>query len=151
MENLTFSVSGYNTSATQFKVKARGFELLIDEPESLGGTDEGANPVEFTLASFAGCLNVVGHIVAKELGITIHKLSIEVEGDINPKRFLGTSYDERAGFKSLRLKIKPETDATPEQLENWLNIVENRCPVRDTISGFTPIAVKLEKAEEIPA
>ena len=45
--------------------------LIVDEPEALNGTDEDANPVEYILAGFAGCVNVVGHLVAKELGFKI--------------------------------------------------------------------------------
>ena len=145
MSDLKFSFAGENTSATQFIGKARQFTLVVDEPEGLGGTDEDANPVEYILAGFAGCINVIGHLVAKELGFVIKNLKIEVVGDLNPERFFGTSFQDRAGFKSIRLNLIPETDATVETLVKWLQIVEDRCPVRDNLQNSTPVRISLEK------
>ncbi len=150
MSDLKFTVSGESTSATQFIGKARHFELIIDEPEALNGADSAANPVEYILAGFAGCINVVGHLVAKELGFTIDKLKIEVSGDINPERFLGASNKERAGFKSIQLSLIPETDASIETLVKWLEIVEARCPVKDNLTNKTPIKISVEKEFNLP-
>ena len=145
MSDLKFSVSGESTSSTQFVANARQFKLIVDEPEGLGGTDKDANPVEYILAGLAGCINVIGHIVAKELGFTINKLNIEVSGDINPNKFLGASDDERAGFKSIELNLVPETNASIEILSKWLTIVEERCPVKDNLNNKTPVKLSVEK------
>jgi len=61
---LKFSVKAESENPTKTIVEARGFKIIIDEPESLGGTNDGANPVEYVLGALAGCLNVVGHVVA---------------------------------------------------------------------------------------
>mgnify|MGYP006187738993 CR=1 FL=1 len=145
MSDLIFSVKGESNSPAQFIAKTRQFKLIIDEPEGLGGTDEGANPVEYILAGLAGCLNVVGHIVAKELGFTIDKLKIELVGNINPDRLFGGSDNERAGFKKIDLKLIPETDAPLEILVKWLKIVQKRCPIKDNLMNITPIGISLEK------
>ena len=145
MSDLKFTVYGESNSATQFKVKARHFNLIVDEPEGLGGTDEDANPVEYILAGLAGCINVIGHIVAKELGFEINKLSIDVSGEINPNKFLGISNEERAGFKSIRLNLVPETTADIVTLSKWLTIVEERCPVKDNLYNKTPLKLSVEK------
>lgn len=145
MSDLKFSVHGESTSSTQFVANARQFKLIVDEPEGLGGTDEDANPVEYILAGLAGCINVIGHIVAKELGFNINKLNIEVSGDINPNKFLGQSNDERAGFKSIGLNLIPETNASIETLSKWLTIVEERCPVKDNLNNKTPVRLSVEK------
>ncbi len=145
MSDLKFSVYGESTSSTQFIAKARQFRLIVDEPEELGGTDQDANPVEYILAGLAGCINVVGHIVAKELGFTINKLNIEVSGNVNPDKFLGQSNDERAGFKSIGLNLIPETDANIVALTKWLTIVEERCPVKDNLNNKTPVKLSVEK------
>ena len=149
MSDLRFSVAGENSSATQFIGKTRQFTLVVDEPEALGGTDEDANPVEYILAGFAGCANVIGHVVAKELGFTIRKLKIEVSGELNPNRFLGASYNERAGFKSISLNLIPDTDASIEILTKWLQIVEERCPVKDNLQNLTPVKVAVEKKNDL--
>ncbi len=145
MSDLKFSVNGESNSSTQFVAKARQFKLIIDEPNDLGGTDQDANPVEYILAGLAGCINVIGHIVAKELGFEIKKLNIEVSGDLNPNKFLGVSDNERAGFKSIGLNLIPETDADINILSEWLTIVEKRCPVKDNLNNKTPVKLSVEK------
>ncbi|MBJ7880301.1 OsmC family protein [Gelidibacter salicanalis] len=145
MSDLIFSVQGESSSAAKFIAKTRQFKLVVDEPEDLGGTDENANPVEYLLAGLAGCINVVGHLVAKELGFSIKKLTIEISGNINPNKLFGSSNDERAGFKKIDLKLIPETDASIEILAEWLRIVEDRCPVKDNLTNITPLNVSVEK------
>ena len=86
MSVLNFSINGESKSATKFESKAQNFGLTIDEPKNLGGKDEGPNPVEYILAGYAGCLNVVFNIVAKERGINIHNLKLDVNGDLNPSK-----------------------------------------------------------------
>lgn len=144
MSDLTFSVHGISESPTKFVAKARNFNLVIDEPSALGGTDEGANPIEFLLSSYAGCLNVMGHIVAEELGFHIEQLEIKVSGRLNPERFSGVSYQDRAGIKDIKVELKPTTHASVKQLKEWVEIIENRCPVNDNLRNVTPTEITVE-------
>ena len=145
MSDLKFSVQGQSHSATKFTATARQFSLVIDEPEALGGRDESANPVEYILAGLAGCLNVVGHLVAKELQFELKQLDIEISGAINPNRFLGLTKDERAGFKSINVCLKTDAVTDAVTLEKWLDIVQDRCPVKDNLLNQTPLKLKLEQ------
>ena len=142
---LNFSTSGDSHSATKFVTNSRTFGFIVDEPPALGGTDHGANPVEYLLAGLAGCLNVVAHMVAKEQGINLRALKISVEGDIDPARLLGLSNDERAGFQSLRIILIPDTDSSPEALLKWLDTIEERCPVRDNLANITPLEIGIKE------
>lgn len=144
MSDLTFQFKGQSLSATKFEGNSRNFTLTIDEPEELGGKNEAANPVEFILAGFAGCLNVVAHLVAKELNITIKTLSIEIKGDLNPAKFLGLSNDERAGYKQINVFIKAETNADEKLYQQWIEEINLRCPVKDNLLNPTPVDIKLE-------
>ena len=145
MSDILFNVKGESHSPAKFIAKTGKFQLIIDEPEALGGTDEAPSPVEYILAGLAGCLNVVGHIVAKELGFTIDTLKIEVTGNLNPDRLLGVSNSERAGFKKIDLKLIPETVASIDVLVDWLKIVQERCPVKDNLMNTTLIGTSVEK------
>lgn len=140
---LNFGVSAKSETATKTIVKARNFEIIIDEPQDLGGSDQGANPVEYVLAALCGCLNVVGHLVAKEMNINLKGLSFEINGDLDPSKFMGKETEGRAGFCGIHVTIKPDTDADPSTLETWKNSVEQRCPVSDNISNITPVEIVL--------
>lgn len=146
MSNLTFSIKGRNENPTRFVANARHFQLIVDEPEDLGGTDQAANPVEFLLAAYAGCLNVMGHIIAKEQNIELRSLEIELEGDLDPSKVFGKPTVNRPGYQEIRVKIIPDSDATPEQLNHWLETVESRCPVNDNLLNPTPIKLVVESA-----
>ncbi|MBS3933859.1 MAG: OsmC family protein [Truepera sp.] len=130
-------------NSTKTVVEAREFTIVVDEPPSLGGNDEGANPVEYVLAALAGCLNVVGHVVAKEMGFELKSLRLELEGDLDPARFLGAHTEQRAGYQAIRVSLHPETDASAAVLAEWLAAVKRRCPVSDNLANPTPVAINL--------
>lgn len=143
MPNMQVNVKATKENPTKTVVKARNFEMIIDEPANLGGTNGGANPVEYVLAALSGCLNVVGHVVAKEMGFEIKSLEIELDGELNPARFMGKSDEERAGYQAINVKMKPETDADEATLKTWIEKVENRCPVSDNLANATPVNITL--------
>ena len=97
MADSRFRVKAHSESPTKTIVKARQFEIVVDEPAELGGTDLGANPVEYVLAAFAGCLNVMAHVIAKELNFELRGVEIDLYGDLNPARLFGMGFDVRAG------------------------------------------------------
>lgn len=143
--DLKFSVTARSETQTRVEVKARNFTIYVDEPPQLGGEDKGANPVEYVLAALAGCLNVVGHLVAKEMGITLQELSIEIQGILNPAKFQGKSYHERAGYKQIDVSINVKTSADDQTLAKWLKVVEERCPVSDNLANPTPLRITFNK------
>ncbi len=143
MADLNFSIRGVSLNPTKFVAEARKFEIIIDEPSTLGGTDHGANPVEYLLASYAGCLNVMGHIIAAEMGFRLDKLEIEIIGNINPDRLFGTSFNDRAGFKKIQVVLKPYAEISQELLDKWIAAIENRCPINDNLGSITPIEIKI--------
>ena len=138
-KDLNFSVNGKRVGATKYQGLARSFELIVDEPKMLGGEDSAANPVEYLLAGYAGCLNVVFGIVAKELKVEIKSLDINIDGDINPEKFLGISDNERTGFKSINVNIELRTNADKATEALLIEKVKSRCPVNDNLANPTPI------------
>jgi uncharacterized OsmC-like protein len=145
MSILNFSVQGQSQTATKFEAKARNFSFIVDEPEALGGQDEGPNPVEYLLGSYAGCLNVVVHLVAKEKGITINNLGIEVNGDLDPAKFTGQQGFNRPGFQNINVNISIDADVDSATLHEVIAIAKSRCPINDNLSNVTQINYSLKK------
>lgn len=144
MADISFSVKAHSENPTKTVVKARSFQMIIDEPADLGGTNDGANPVEYLLAALSGCLNVMCHIVARELNINLRGLEIELAGRLNPDKLFGKETSDRAGYKEIDVVINPDTDADRATLERWLEVVESRCPVSDNLNNPTPVHIKLK-------
>src|SRR6056297_1197843 len=139
-----FSVHAERENATKVKVTAGKFTMIVDEPPNLGGTDDGANQVEYVLAALAGCLNVVGNMVAKEMGFELKSLSFDVEGELDPSGFMGKSKDVRPGYQEIVAKAHVESDADEQTLNKWLETIESRCPVSDNLSNTTPVKIKIQ-------
>lgn len=143
MPRLKFSVQAHSENPTKTVVQARDFQFFIDEPENLAGTNAGPNPVEYILGALTGCLNVVCHMIAKEMGFTLRGLSIAAEGDLDPAKFMGQTSDGRAGYTEIRVTVTPDADADQATLAKWLQAVEGRCPVSDNIGNATPLRIRL--------
>ena len=143
MEDLIFSINGKSVSPTRYEGKVRQFSIAVDEPENFGGKDSAPTPVEYILAGYAGCINVLINLIAKEMSITITNLEINIVGDINPQKLLGLSDKERAGFKSLNVQLDIKSDASKEMLHQLLSQVKERCPVNDNLTNTTPISYSI--------
>lgn len=136
------TVHGESESPMRMKIKSGKFEMIIDEPENMGGTNLGPSPIQVLLMSLAGCINITGHQVARQRGMKLNGMKINIDGSMNPCTFIGCSYEERAGFQSINLKVDADfEDATPEEVESWLKETEKRCPVTDNIRESTKILV----------
>ncbi|GAA0753265.1 OsmC family protein [Psychroflexus lacisalsi] len=141
-----FSINGSSINSTLYQGKSRQFNFLVDEPHELGGKDLAANPVEYLLAGYAGCLNVVINLVAKDLGIKIYDMKININGNIDASKFLGLSEEVRAGFQSLDVDIDFVTNATQESVNFLLKSVKQRCPINDNLSNETAINYHIKKS-----
>ncbi|MFB6196012.1 MAG: OsmC family protein [Haloplanus sp.] len=138
------SIAAESESETKTVVTARDFEFVVDEPAELGGTNDGPNPVEYLIGAWAGCLNIVAHTVCDERGIDVDGIEIGIEGDFDPRKFLGTADDVRAGYQEVRARIDIATDADEATLNELRAEIEERCPVGDTIENPTPTDVTIE-------
>jgi len=123
----------------KMSVKSGKLEFFVDK---LGG--DAPSPLEYLLASLAGCINIVGNIVAKEMNIKIDDLKIEVEGVFNATK-LFTGKGGRAGFKKIKTKVYVKSNADSKKLEEWLRKVEDRCPIGDNLANPTDIETSIEK------
>ena len=89
MAKVKYSLKARSESPARLIADTGEFKIVIDEPTNLGGTNEGPNPVQYVLAALCGCLNVVGHMIANEMGFELKGLEFEIEGDINPAKLYG--------------------------------------------------------------
>ena len=143
MGDIKFRVSATLVGKFTVEGKIRKHTVVLDEPADLGGDDKGPNPVELVLLAQAGCILMVGRVVAMEMGINLKSFKVDVVGELNPAKFMGKDMSERAGFKKISLKVYVDSDADKETLKKWLDTVEERCPVKDNLVNNTPVEVVL--------
>ncbi|MBC7194927.1 MAG: OsmC family protein [Caldisericia bacterium] len=144
MKDVTFEASVELKEGLTFEAKTRNFSLMIDEPENLGGKDKGPNPVEYLLVALGGCLGIVIQVVAKEMNLKINGIKINLKGELNPLRFMGKDFSERAGYKKINVEVEIHSDESKEKLQELIKKVEERCPISDNIRNVTPVNIVLK-------
>ena len=144
MSQKIVKVLGYADEGNQFVVNARNLKIRISKNNQFPEL-EGASPLEYILAGYAGCISAVGQLVANELGIVLKSLQVELTSSLNLGKYQGKKTSSRAGFENIKVVVKPISDATFDELRKWLLIVENRCPVQDNLLNPTPISIELYK------
>jgi len=130
--------------AMQVDVAARGHTIVIDQPESMGGKDAGANPLEIFLAALGGCMGTIAAIVAKQERIELRGFSIEIEGDIDVDFLMGKTKEGRAGFTEIRAIAKIDADLSDEEKKEFFEIVDSRCPISDNMIYQTKLVFEVK-------
>jgi uncharacterized OsmC-like protein len=94
---------------------SRPFSIDIDEPSELGGSNRFANPQEHLLAALNACMTV-GYVAQCTLrGITLEKLEIETEGEIDLRGFLGIDPSVPPGYDNLRYVVRIKGSGTKQE------------------------------------
>jgi uncharacterized OsmC-like protein len=112
-----------------------------DEPPVLLGGNAGPNAVETILHALASCLAVGVVYNAAAQGIHIEELVFTLEGDLDLHAFLGISQTVRAGYESIRVTCRIESDASREKVEALWEYVQQTSPVLDIIRNPVPVSV----------
>ena len=108
--------------------------IRMDEPEALGGTNTGQNPVEMVLSALGGCMVVLANAFAPAHKVKVKGVRVEVEGDLDPDGFMGKA-PVRPGFSAIRYKLHVESDSDPAAVAALVAHIESSCPVKDTLGG----------------
>ena len=123
--------------------RIRQFDLTIDEPVELGGSDSGPNPVEVVLVALGTCQEITYAVHAAALGIAIDNLAIDVEGDLDPRGFFAVA-DVAPGFSKVRYNVRIESPEAPERIQHLIETVNRHCPVLDILERPLPVAGQVE-------
>lgn len=129
----TTKVTAKVVKGLQVDAKARDHVIRLDEPTNLGGDDTGMNPVEALLSSLGGCKLIVVQSFARMHKMNIQSASIELEGELDTDGFTGKNPDAKIGFSKIKTIYHIEAENTPEEIQAYIEFVESRCPVLDTI------------------
>jgi len=125
--------------------KARKHVIVQDLPEFAGGKDEGPIPPELLLASLAGCVGIVARFHAQRFGIDLKGVEMVVEGDYDPRGFMGE--DVKPGFQEIRLKVVFNAPNADEgKLKEFMDFISKHCPIADTLESPTKVRVEVRKA-----
>jgi uncharacterized OsmC-like protein len=100
----------------------------------VGGAGTGACSGDLLLGALAACAQITCQMVAAAMGITVERIEVTVEGDLDLRGTLGISRDVPVGFEEIRVRFDLDApDATPEQLAALQEKTEQYCVVMQTL------------------
>lgn len=117
----------------------RDFNLKIDEPATLGGTDQGPNPVELVLAALGACQEITYRLYADTLGIPVNSVSVKLAGRLDLRGFFAVDEGVRPGFKDIHTTVTIDSPASADDIERLKAMVDRHCPVLDILRNVTPV------------
>lgn len=94
--------------------------VLVSEPPALLGDDSAPNPTEVAQAALAACISVGIQAIATNRNVTLTKIEIDIEGDIDISPTWGVgdvSEGKRPGVSDVRVQVTLDGDADRETLE----------------------------------
>jgi uncharacterized OsmC-like protein len=139
-------ISGFTHAGSDDESRAAPFVLHGDEPPVLLGSNNGPNAVELLLQALGFCYAVGFVANASARGIEITRMDYEVEGDLDVRPFLGLP-GPRPGFTGIRVRgVVSSPNATPEQLQDLCQYVQDTSPVRDSLANPIKVDTTLEVA-----
>ena len=128
-----FSAATRLVERLRCEARIRDFALTVDEPPSLGGGDQGPNPVELLLAALGTCQEIVYAAFAALLGIPIDRLAITVEGVLDPRGLFDVA-EVPVGLTEIHYRIEVASPAPKDEIAKLRRLVDAHCPVLATLS-----------------
>jgi uncharacterized OsmC-like protein len=139
------TIQGFYGAGSEDESRSEPFTFTNGEPPILLGNNEGANPVEFLLHALAGCVTTTTVLHAAARGITIHKLSTELVGNIDVQGLLALDDTVPVGYESISIKMDIEADCSDEELDELLSFAKDHSPVCNTVCRPVPVTVERVK------
>ena len=118
----------------QVDTESNGFKILFDEPEKMGGTNEGINPMSALLSVMGACQAIVATMFAKQFNIEFTDFYLEIEGDMDMAGIMQKK-DVRSGFQEIRFTMHFKSDKSTEELEEFSKFIEKNCPISDSLAN----------------
>jgi putative redox protein len=115
------------------RVSAAGFDLVVDEPESAGGTGTGPMPTEYFLAAIASCYALALRWAADKRGIGLPGLAVTATGTYDGPRFS-------------RLQLRVAAQVPAETVSKLIEPALRVCYVSNTVASSPPIEVSIDGA-----
>ena len=110
--------------------EANGFQIVVDEPETSGGSNTGPQPTDLFLASISSCFAISIAWVARKHDITLSNLNVDAVG----------RYD---GPKFVHIEIAVTADNPRPVLEELAKHAERVCYVTKTLRHGPDITVTI--------
>lgn len=115
-------------------LKMRNHDLIVDEPVSAGGTDEGPTPYEYLLSALGSCTAMTLRFYADRKGWPLEDVRVDLRTSRSHEKDCEDCEKAKVGVTRIDRKIELSGPLTDEQRQKLLQIAD-RCPVKQTFEG----------------
>ncbi len=104
-----------------------------------GGSGLEACSGDMLLEALVACAGVTLNAVATALGIPLRGATLKAEGELDMRGTLGVAKDAPVGFRTIRLAIELDSEASAEQRATLLKLTERYCVILQTLRQPPPV------------
>ncbi|MGA3361698.1 MAG: OsmC family protein [Solirubrobacteraceae bacterium] len=134
MQVSSLRATARRSSNLSHTITIRDHQLVVDEPRSAGGDDEGPNPEELLAASLASCTAITIEMYAQRKGWDVGPVEIDVQ--YTPA--------ERGCPTKFELVLHLASSLSDEQVEQ-LRVIAAKCPIHRTLDGEVMFSERVER------
>jgi putative redox protein len=106
------------------------FEIVVDEPETAGGTDTGPQPTDLLLVSVSSCFALALAFVARKRGVDLLGLDV-------------TAIGRYEGLKFCEISLSISSDSPRSVVEDLLPEAQRVCYVSNTLQRQPELTVEV--------
>lgn len=121
----------------------RRFQLTVDEPAQLGGTDQAPNPVEHLAAGLAGCLTAGIATNSALFGVELEKLEIDVSATYDILGLLGLDRSVPTEASEIKYTVRIKGSGGADALQRSKETIDRKSPVRNTIARAINVTTEI--------
>lgn len=114
------------------EIQAGTHTIIADEPEELGGNNEGVSPDELLAASLAACTSITLRMYLDRKGWSVRSIVVDVDiqrdAKNNSSEFIRT------------IRVEGELD---EKQQQRIVYIANACPIHKTLTGTITVTTQL--------
>ena len=116
------------------KIKTTNHMVMVDEPESIGGTDKYPNPAQYLLSALASCTAITIKMYANNKKWNVGEINV----DVKMKEVISSGKTIKKIVKAVQFENPLEDD----QIERLLTI-GSKCPISKLLEQ--PIEMEFQK------
>ena len=130
-----------NTLNYQVNMSTDSFAIIADEPQSIGGDNQGPSPFELLLASLAACTAMTVRMYANRKKWAIDSINLSLDHEKISADACDDCLTIDGKVDIININIDFEGDLTDEQIDR-LKVIAGKCPVHKSLVTETRIRIK---------
>jgi putative redox protein len=134
-------VRGRGSRLTQ-EIEIDRHRLIADEPQSVGGADQGPNPYDLLLAALGSCKSMTATMYAQRKGWALEGVTVRLRHERVHAKDCADCAERDVRLERIDCELAFAGDLSSEQRGRLLEIA-NRCPVHRTLTSGIAIESRL--------